>query len=86
MQSPEAERNGPSKELLDRLRAEEVGKDHFTYIVLTLRDQHVEVNLGERFDLFLFDPFGIIIIAVTSASVSFELSCLKTCLLAEGTM
>lgn len=84
MQSPEAERNGPSKELLDRLRAEEVGKDHFTYIVLTLRDQHVEVNLGQRFDLFLFDPFGIV--AVTSASVSCELSSLKTCLLAEGTM
>ena len=44
MQSPEAERNGPSKELLDRLRAEEIGKKHFTYIVLTLRDQHVEVG------------------------------------------
>eukprot|EP00903_Cladosiphon_okamuranus_P018047 g16608.t1 len=41
-ESTEAERSGPSKELLDRLRAEEVGKDHFTYIVLTLRDQHVE--------------------------------------------
>lgn len=40
----ESERNTPLKELLDRLRAEEVGKDHFTYIVLTLRDQHVEVG------------------------------------------
>lgn len=43
-QSPEVEQNGPLKELLDRLRAEEVGKSHFTYIVLTLRDQHVEVG------------------------------------------
>ncbi|CAM9801347.1 unnamed protein product [Pylaiella littoralis] len=40
--SPETEENGPEKELLDRLRAEEVGKSHFTYIVLTLRDQHLE--------------------------------------------
>lgn len=43
-QHPEAERNGPAKELLDRLRAEEAGKQHFTYIILTLRDQHVEVK------------------------------------------
>eukprot|EP00752_Nemacystus_decipiens_P004173 g3816.t1 len=41
-ESTEAEKNAPSKDLLDRLRSEEVGKDHFTYIVLTLRDQHVE--------------------------------------------
>ncbi|CAM9825307.1 unnamed protein product [Scytosiphon promiscuus] len=41
-EGPEAERNGPSIELLDRLRAEEVGKSQFTYIILTLRDQHVE--------------------------------------------
>lgn len=44
LQSPETEENGPEKELLDRLRAEEVGKSHFTYIVLTLRDQHLEVS------------------------------------------
>ncbi|CAM9694050.1 unnamed protein product [Ectocarpus sp. 12 AP-2014] len=41
-EGPEAERNGPAHELLGRLRAEEVGKSHFTYVVLTLRDQHVE--------------------------------------------
>lgn len=44
LQDPEAERNGPSKELMDRLRGEESGKDHFTYIVLTLRNQHIEVR------------------------------------------
>ncbi|CAM9668951.1 unnamed protein product, partial [Ectocarpus sp. 12 AP-2014] len=41
-EDPESERNGPSNELLERLRAEEVGKSHFTYIVLTLRNKHVE--------------------------------------------
>ncbi|CAM9280554.1 unnamed protein product [Ascophyllum nodosum] len=39
---PESEVHGPAKELMDRLRAEEWGKSHFTYIVLALRDQHVE--------------------------------------------
>ena len=48
VQDPEAERNGPSKELMDRLRGEESGKDHFTYIVLTLRNQHVEVRDGSH--------------------------------------
>ncbi|CAM9736650.1 unnamed protein product, partial [Ectocarpus sp. 12 AP-2014] len=41
-EDPESERNGPSNELLERLRAEEVGNSQFTYIVLTLRDKHVE--------------------------------------------
>lgn len=44
LQGPEAERNGPSTDMLNRLRADEVGKSQFTYIVLTLRDQHVEVG------------------------------------------
>lgn len=45
-QGPESERNGPAQELLDRLREEEAGNSHFTYIVLALRDQHVEVRQG----------------------------------------
>lgn len=45
IQDPEAERTGASKELLDRLKAEEIGKSSFTYIVLTLRDKHVEVHI-----------------------------------------
>ena len=59
MQGPQAEINDPSKDLLDRLRAEEIGKDHFTYIVLALRDQHVEVGRAFR-GRGLPDPFGII--------------------------
>lgn len=45
VQDSEIERSGSLAELLKRLQREEVGKRHFTYIVLTLREQHVEVGV-----------------------------------------
>lgn len=37
-----------SKELLNRLRAQETDGSHFTYIVLTLRKEHLEVRPTDR--------------------------------------